>query len=113
MSVRAEAATLAAHYMMRVDQLQGEWRRRLQEHSNPRADAAAWGLIAVLPAHPTITVPVAVAATQRTRPAVANAIDQMEAAGILTNVSACTTYDDVPSTDRYAGTRTWTTQPSA
>ena len=83
----AEAATLAAHYTIRVGQLQDEWRKRLREHSNPRADAAAWGLIAVLPAHPIITVPVAVAATQRTKPAVANAIDQMEAAGILTRLT--------------------------
>jgi len=79
----AEAATLAAHYTLRVGRLQDEWRTRLQEHSNPRADAAAWSLIAALPAHPIVTVPVAVAATQRTKPAVANAIDQMEAAGIL------------------------------
>jgi Fic family protein len=83
----AEAATLAAHYTMRVSQLQDEWRKRLREHANPRADAAAWVLIAVLPAHPIITVPVAVAATQRTKPAVANAIDQMEAAGILTRLT--------------------------
>jgi Fic family protein len=83
----AEAATLAAHYATRVGQLQDAWRNRLREHSNPRADAAAWGLIAVLPAHPIITVPVAVAATQRTRPAVANAIGQMEDAGILTRLT--------------------------
>jgi hypothetical protein len=83
----AEAARLAAHYAIRVSQLQDEWRKRLRAHSNPRADAAAWVLIAVLPAHPIITVPVAVAATQRTKPAVANAIDQMEAAGILTRLT--------------------------
>jgi Fic family protein len=83
----AEAATLAAHYMIRVGQLQDEWRRRLREHANPRADAAAWGLIAALPAHPIVTVSVAVAATRRTKPAVANAIGQMEAAGILTRLT--------------------------
>lgn len=83
----AEAATLAAYYTTRVGQLQDAWRKRLREHANPRADAAAWGLIAFLPAHPIITVPVAVAATQRTKPAVANAIDQLEAAGILTRVT--------------------------
>jgi Fic family protein len=83
----AEAATLAAHYTIRVGQLQDEWRKRLQEHSNPRADAAAWSLIAVLPAHPIVTVPVAVAATHRTKPAVANAIAQMEAAGILVRLT--------------------------
>ncbi|MBV9464897.1 MAG: Fic family protein [Solirubrobacterales bacterium] len=79
----AEAATLAAHYATRVSELQDRWRERLREHSNPRTDAAAWSLISVLPAHPIITVPVAVAATQRTRPAVANAIGELEGAGIL------------------------------
>ncbi|MBV9838195.1 MAG: hypothetical protein JO156_08750 [Solirubrobacterales bacterium] len=66
-----------------MSELQDRWRERLREHSNPRTDAAAWSLISVLPAHPIITVPVAVAATQRTRPAVANAIGELEGAGIL------------------------------
>ena len=79
----AEAATLAALYATRVGELQKQWRDRLREHSDPRVDAAAWSLITVLPAHPMITVPVAVAATQRTRPAVANGIEELEAAGIL------------------------------
>jgi Fic family protein len=83
----AEAATLATHYARRVAQLQDEWRERLRAHANPRADAAAWSLITALPAHPIITVPVAVAATQRTKPAVANAIDQLETAGILTRLT--------------------------
>jgi len=83
----AEAATLAAHYVTRVRELQDAWRNRLREHANPRADAAAWGLITALPAHPVITVPVAVAATRRTKPAVANAIDQLETAGILTRLT--------------------------
>ncbi|MDW5595272.1 Fic family protein [Conexibacter stalactiti] len=82
----AEAATLAARYVIRVGELQDEWRERLRQHSNPRTDAAAWSLITVLPAHPVITVPVAVAATGRTKPAAANAIEQMEAAGILTRL---------------------------
>ena len=46
-----------------------------------------WTLITVLPAHPVITVPVGVAATRRTKPAVASAIDQLEAAGILTRLT--------------------------
>ncbi|MGH2859042.1 MAG: Fic family protein [Solirubrobacteraceae bacterium] len=83
----AEAATLAAHYATRVRELQDRWRERLREHSSPRADAAAWSLITILPAHPIITVPVAVAATQRTKPAVANAIAELEAAGILVRVT--------------------------
>lgn len=83
----AEASTLAAHYAIRVGDLQDEWRERLRHHSNPRSDAAAWSLISVLPAHPIITAPVAVAAVGRTKPAVANAIEQMEDAGILTRLS--------------------------
>jgi Fic family protein len=83
----AEAAALATGYTTRVGALQDGWRGRLREHANPRSDAAAWSLIAALPAHPIITVPVAVAATRRTKPAVANAIDQLEAAGILTRLT--------------------------
>jgi Fic family protein len=86
-SATAEAATLARRYAARVGDLQSRWRERLREHANPRADAAAWGLIAVLPAHPVVTVPVAVAATRRTRPAVANAIEELEAAGILARLT--------------------------
>lgn len=82
-----EAATLAARYTVRVRELQDEWRERLRQHANPRADAAAWSLITVLPAHPVITVPVAVAATGRTKPAAANAIEQLEAAGVLARLS--------------------------
>jgi Fic family protein len=86
----AEAATLAAHYATRVSDLRERWREQLRERSNPRADAAAWSLITVLPAHPMITVPVAVAATGRTRPAVANAIEELEGAGILVRLTEST-----------------------
>jgi Fic family protein len=86
----AEAATLAARYTIRVGELQDEWRERLRQNSNPRADAAAWSLITVLPAHPVITVPVAVAAIGRTKPAAANAIEQLEAAGILARLGEST-----------------------
>jgi hypothetical protein len=40
-------------------------------------------LIDVLPAHPVITVPVGVAATGRTKPAVTNGIAALEEAGVL------------------------------
>jgi Fic family protein len=83
-----EAAQLADRYRGRVAELQGRWRERLREGSNPRSDAAAWTIIDVLPAHPIVTVPVAVAATGRTRPAVTNGIDELEAAGILIRLSA-------------------------
>lgn len=83
----AEAASLAAHYATRVAELQDRWREWLRQHSKPRADAAAWSLITVLPAHPIVTVPVAVAAIRRTKPAVANAVDELEAAGILVRLT--------------------------
>ncbi|MBA3552175.1 MAG: Fic family protein [Actinobacteria bacterium] len=79
----SQAAGLAARYTSRVMKLQVDWRRQLRTHSSPRADAAAWAVIDVLPAHPVITVPVAVAATRRTRPAVTNAIAELEEAGVL------------------------------
>jgi hypothetical protein len=37
----------------------------------------------VLPAHPVITIAVGAASTQRSKPAVANAIAELEAAGVL------------------------------
>jgi Fic family protein len=83
----AEASELATRYASRVGELQDRWREQLRAHSNPRADAAAWSLIAALPAHPVITVPVGVAATQRTRPAVANAVEELESAGVLVRLT--------------------------
>ena len=77
------AADLAVQYTGRVSTMQEGWRMQLREASNPRADAAAWAIIDILPAHPIVTVPVAVAATKRTKPAVANGIAELEGAGIL------------------------------
>ena len=77
------AARLAARYVERVRSLQERWRRQLRKEVDPRADAAAWAVIDGLPGHPVITVPVAVTATGRTRPAVTNGIDQLVDAGVL------------------------------
>lgn len=82
-----QAAWLASHYVGRVGDLQDKWRAQLGDIRSPRADAAAWSLISVLPAHPIITIPVAVAATRRTRPALANAVRELEAAGVLIPLS--------------------------
>ncbi len=79
----SQAAGLAARHTVRVSELQEGWRDMLRAGSNPRADAAAWVVIDVLPAHPVITVPIAVAATRRTKPAVTNAIAELEEAGVL------------------------------
>jgi Fic family protein len=80
----AQAATLATRYVASVELLQAGWREQVRSRSNPRSDAAAWGLIKVLPAHPIITVAVGVAATERTKPAVSNGISELQNAGVLT-----------------------------
>jgi Fic family protein len=82
-----QATDLAVRYAGRVAELQERWRRQLRETSNPRADAAAWAVIDILPAHPVVTVPVAVTATKRTKPAVTNAVAELERAGVLHRLS--------------------------
>ena len=80
----ADATALARDYRGRVADLQQAWRDQLGAYSEPRSDAAAWAIIDVLPAPPIVTVAVGTAATGRTRPAVANGIAELEAAGVLT-----------------------------
>jgi Fic family protein len=79
----ARAAVLAQIYLASVARLQDEWRKQLRDHSNPRSDAAAWDLIKVLPVHPIITIPVGVAATNRSRPAVSNGLAELQTAGVV------------------------------
>jgi Fic family protein len=79
----AEASKLAERYLERVTSLQQQWRAQLKEEVNPRSDAAAWSLIDVLPAHPVMTLPVGVAATGKSKPAVNGAIPDLVAAAIL------------------------------
>ncbi len=55
----------------------------LRAASDPRADAAAWGLIDLLPAHPVITAAIVGAVTGRAKAAVHNALDQLAEAGVL------------------------------
>lgn len=84
----AEAAQLAAAYLEAVSALVGKWRDRLAASDNaPRADAAAWAVIDVLPAHPIVTAPVAAAATGKSKPTIYQALDQLEGAGILEPLS--------------------------
>ncbi len=80
------AADLAAGYLLRVQELQEEWRQSLAP-LGVRSDAAAWRLIDVLPGHPIISQPAAVEATGRTRPAVQQAIDQLVEVGVLRTLS--------------------------
>ena len=86
-SAAAQSAMLARRYVASVEVLQQRWREQLRADSDPRADAAVWDLITVLPAHPIITVRVGVAATRRTKPAVSDGIDKLEAAGVLVRLS--------------------------
>ena len=86
-SATAQAATLAFQYTHLVAELQDHWRMQLRESTSPRADAVAWAIIDILPAHPVVSVPVAVAATERTKPAVNDAIQDLVSAGVLKPVS--------------------------
>jgi Fic family protein len=83
----AQSAGLASSYLARVAALQDQWRAMLRTTANPRADSVAWALIDVMPAHPMISVPVAVAATGRTKAVVNEALLQLETAGMLTRAS--------------------------
>lgn len=83
----AQSASLASSYLARVDALQDQWRTMLRTAANRRADSVAWALIDVMPAHPMISVPVAVAATGRTKAVVNEALLQLEAADVLTRAS--------------------------
>ncbi len=78
---------MASRYAARVTELQEKWRQQLRDKVGPRADAAAWAVIDVLPAHPVITVPVAVTATGRTKPAVNNATVELLEANVLAPIS--------------------------
>jgi Fic family protein len=79
----ARSARLAAGYLERVADLQTRWREDLDRSSTPRSDSASRLLIDLLPAHPVITVAIGVAATGRTRPAVAQAFKQLIEAGVI------------------------------
>jgi len=82
-----QAARLAQAYVGAVRELTINWRERLSNAAAPRAGAAAWALIDVLPAFPMITAPAAIAATGRARAAVYLAVEQLEEAGVLKPVS--------------------------
>lgn len=83
----ARSAQLATAYLEAVGELMAEWRARLSAARAPRADAAAWAVLDVLPAHPVVTAPVAAAATGRAKSAIHHAIAELEAAGVLLPLS--------------------------
>jgi Fic family protein len=83
----ASSALLATAYLGAVGKLIDRWRGQLAGARDPRADAAAWAVIDVLPAHPIITTPVATATTGRANSAVHRAIGELEEAGVLLPLS--------------------------
>ena len=83
----ASAAHLARDYLGAVGRLLEHWRARLSASAAPRADAAAWAVIDVLPAHPIITAPVAAAATSRSKAPIYQALRELESAGVLIPLS--------------------------
>lgn len=84
-----EATRLAAGYLTAVQQLQRDWRDKLASHAGaPRAGAAAWAIIDVLPAHPIVSGPVATAGTGRAKAAIYAGIEQLVNAGILQPLSS-------------------------
>jgi Fic family protein len=83
----ARGAGLAAAYLEAVTDLMERWRNRLSEGAAPRADAAAWAVIDVLPAHPVITAPVAAAATGRSKAAIHQALKELVECEVLVPLS--------------------------
>ena len=82
------AARLARAYVGAVRKLQDEWRGQLRASGEAkRADAAAWAIIDILPAHPMISAAVATAVTGRARSRVFEAVQQLERAGALLPLS--------------------------
>jgi Fic family protein len=80
----ARAAKLARQYVTATQALVATWRQRLSSMPDaPRADAAAWAIIDILPAHPVITRATAAAATGRTENRVDDALEQLQKAGVL------------------------------
>ena len=82
------SARLARAYVDAVRDLQERWRDRLAALPNaPRADAAAWAIIDLLPAHPIISGPVASAASNRSKARTYEGIEQLVEAGVLLPLS--------------------------
>lgn len=82
------AARLARAYVRAVRALQERWREQLRTTERaPRADATAWAIIDLLPAHPMISAPVAAAVTERAKSRVYEAIEQLVRAGVLLPLS--------------------------
>ena len=84
----ARSAKLATTYLATVEELTTQWRAKLAAGAAPRADAAVWAIIGVLPAHPIITAPVAAVVTGRAKAAIHQALGELADAGVLEPISA-------------------------
>ena len=82
----ARSAHLAQSYVKIVQQLVERWRQQLAAGAAPRARAAAWAIIDILPAYPMITAPVATAVTGRAKAATYQALAELQNAGVLTPI---------------------------
>ncbi|MBA2293202.1 MAG: Fic family protein [Gemmatimonadales bacterium] len=84
----ARSAGLAVGYLADVGRLQQRWITRIAKAvPGLRVDATEWRILNVLPAHPVITGPIALAETGRSSPAVYRALETLESAGVLTPLS--------------------------
>jgi Fic family protein len=84
----ARSAHTAKRYLDAVQALRSRWEAKVRQlPQTPRADSTIWEVIEVLPAHPMITVPIAAAATKRSRPATYQAFECLQQAGVLVPAS--------------------------
>ncbi len=90
------SVALAERYRTSVAELAAEWRQRLRDHANPRADAAAWLILDQLPAYPVLNRADAAEFSGRSLPAVDLGLRQLEDAGVL-----------VPIRDQPPSRRSW------
>lgn len=82
------SAKLAEAYLSEVQTLVAKWRAKLGDRPTPpRSDAAAWAVIDILPGYPVITAPTAAVAAARSKPQIYEAIEQLEAVGVLKPLS--------------------------
>lgn len=81
----ARAARASEQLAEQVSELQRSWRQRA---GYPRSDSAASRLIAALPAHPVLTLASAVGLTGLSNEACRNALNGLQAAGVLRETTA-------------------------
>jgi Fic family protein len=78
-----QSLNIAARYVGLVTELLNRWREQLRYHANPRSDAAAWQILAELPAYPVFNRADAIALCDRSARAIDHGLRQLEAAGVL------------------------------